>query len=119
MEPDTSWLSDQQVSQLSPERHPTWGYWTVCPAFVIEIRSPSDSLASQKTKMDIWMPLGVQLGWLVDPLDQSVWIYRLDDEPESLVRPATLSGEDVLQGLEVDMTEVWTFSEEVVEEPSS
>lgn len=119
MEPDTSWLSDQQLDQLSPEQRPSRGYWTVCPAFVIEIRSPGDSLARQKTKMDIWMQLGVQLGWLVDPLDQSVWIYRPNHQPEPLERPATLSGVDVLQALEVDMTEVWAFSNEVAAESGS
>lgn len=119
MEPDTSWLSDQQVANLSPEQRPSRGYWTVCPAFVIEIRSPSDSLASQKTKMSLWMQLGVQLGWLVDPIEQTVWIYRLNQGPEQLERPATLSGEDVLQGLEVDMTEVWAFSNEVAAESGS
>ena len=112
MEPDTSWLSGQQVSQLPPEHRPTRGYWTVCPAFIIEIRSPGDSLASQRAKMEIWMQLGVQLGWLVDPLEQTVWIYRPNQEPELLDRPATLSGEDVLRGLVVDMTEVWAFVDE-------
>ena len=112
MEPDTSWLSDEQVSQLSPEQRPSRGYWTVRPAFIIEIRSPGDSLASQRAKMEIWIRLGVQLGWLVDPLEQTVWIYRPNQEPELLDRPATLSGEDVLRGLVVDMTEVWAFVDE-------
>ena len=58
------------------------------------------------------MQLGVQLGWLVDPLEQTVWIYRPNQEPEQLERPATLYGEDVLEGLEVDMAEVWAFADE-------
>ena len=112
MEPDTSWLSDQQVSHLTPKQRPSRGYWTVCPAFIIEIRSHGDSLASQQAKMDIWMTLGVQLGWLIDPLEQSVWIYRPDQPPEQLQRPTSLSGEQVLQGLRVDMAEVWAFAAE-------
>ncbi len=112
MEPDTSWLSDQQVSQLTPDQRPPRGYWTVCPAFIIEIRSPGDSLANQQAKMDLWIQLGVQLGWLIDPIDQSVYIYRPNQQPQQLQHPSTLSGETVLQGLKVDLTEVWTFAKE-------
>ena len=110
--PDCSWLSPELIASLSPKDRPKRGFWRVCPTFVIEVRSPSDSLAAQQQRMENWQTFGAQLGWLVDPIRQTVWIYRPNQEPESLERPATLSGEDVLEDLVVDLTEVWAFADE-------
>lgn len=62
--------------------------------------------------MQEWLLFGAELGWLVDPLEQSIWVYRPDQEPESLERPATLSVETVLVDLVVDMTEIWSLVDE-------
>ena len=78
-----------------------------CPDFVIELRSPSDRLPDQQRKMRFWMAQGVQLGWLIDPFADTAHIYRPDREPELLQRPNSLSGEDVLPGLVVDLSRVW------------
>lgn len=112
MEPDLSWVSDDQLDSIPPEFRALRGYWAVCPAFIMEIRSPDDSLEHQRAKMRVWMQYGVQLGWLVDPRSLTVEIYRPGREPELLERPTNLSGEDVLQGLTVDLSEVWTLAEE-------
>ena len=53
------------------------------------------------------MSNGVQLGWLIDPYEEIVWIYRGDGSVEQLDRPDELSGEDVCVGLSIDMTRVW------------
>ena len=53
------------------------------------------------------MSNGVQLGWLIDPYEEIVWIYRADGSFEQLDRPDELSGEDVCVGLSIDMTRVW------------
>ena len=59
------------------------------------------------------MANGVRLGWLIDPFDAQVWIYREgQSEPELLERPDTLSGEDVMPGLTVDLTQVWPAEDE-------
>ncbi len=110
--PDCSWLSPELIASLTPEERPKRGFWRVCPTFVIEVRYPSDSLAAQQQRMENWLTFGVELGWLVDPIRQTVWIYRPGQEPQMLDRPATLSGESVLEGLVVDMTEVWAFVDE-------
>ena len=47
------------------------------------------------------------LGWLIDPFRNVVLVYRPDAEPEQLVRPASLSGEDVCEGLEVSLERIW------------
>lgn len=110
--PDVSWISPDLIAATPRERRPKRGFWSLCPTFVIEVRSPSDSLVAQQQRMENWLTFGVELGWLVDPLRQTVWIYRPNQEPESLDRPATLSGEDVLQGLFVDLAEVWALVDE-------
>jgi Uma2 family endonuclease len=118
--PDVSWISPALLQATPNTDRPKRGFWTLCPTFVIEVRSPSDSLRAQRQRMHEWLLFGAELGWLVDPLDQTVWIYRPNHDPESLVRPATLSGEDVLEGLEVDMAEVWSLVDETnAGEPSS
>ncbi len=107
--PDVSWISPPSLADATaPER----GFWRLCPTFVIEVRSPSDTLAAQQRRMAEWLQFGVELGWLVDPIERTVWIYRPNEEPEQLNRPDELSGESVLEGLTVDMSEVWALASE-------
>ena len=69
------------------------------PDFVVEIRSRRDNLRPLQRKMQIWMDGGARLGWLIDPRNRRVFIYRAGQaEPEVLENPETLDGEDVLPG---------------------
>lgn len=104
--PDVAWISPERVNQRQE------GYdgllIPVCPDFIVEIRSRSDSVARQQDKMEQWMAYGARLGWLIDAYDDKVWIYREgQEEPEELNRPAQLSGETVLPGLIVNMARIW------------
>ncbi len=106
MAPDVSWVSDQRQA-AEGERHDTV-LIPVCPDFVVEIRSESDDPADQRTKMEHWIEYGARLGWLIDRYEGQVWIYRAGQaEAETLERPAQLSGEDVLEGLVVDLAWLW------------
>ncbi len=105
--PDASWITQEQVDSLSAyeRKH---GKPSVCPALVVEIISPSQTVASQRRRMDEWMRFGAQLGWLIDPLRELVWIYRADgSEPEMLERPESISGEDVLHDFTLDFARLW------------
>jgi Uma2 family endonuclease len=75
----------------------------ICPDFVVEITSPSDDLDKTREKMVEYINQGVRLGWLLHPKTGLVEIYRPDRPVESLKRPATLSGEDVLPGFVLDL----------------
>lgn len=57
--------------------------------------------------MAIWLANGVRLGWLIDPYEAKVHIYRPNTEPEALERPSKLGDEEVLPGLSVDLERVW------------
>lgn len=101
--PEVSWVSPDQIAA----RGGSDGQFRLAPRFVIEVLSPSQQLSAQQRKMRQWMDNGVRLGWLVDPYDKQVWIYRADGSVEQLDRPAELSGEDVCAGLTIDMEQVW------------
>ena len=101
--PDVSWIDDEQIAERGGLR----GQFRFAPRFVVEVSSPSQQLDSQQEKMRAWMSNGVQLGWLVDPYEETVRIYRADGSEEQLQRPLELSGEAVCSGLKVDMSQVW------------
>ena len=106
MAPDISWVSDERAAE-SGERHDTI-LIPVCPDFVVEIRSESDMLDDQQEKMQRWIEYGARLGWLIDRYEGQVWIYRTGQpDPETLERPQQLDGEDVLEGLVVDLAWLW------------
>ena len=50
---------------------------------------------------------GVRLGWLIDPKNKTIEIYRQGKEVEILESPETVSGEDVLPGFELNLNKIW------------
>ena len=103
--PDASWITQQQWDALSADERRV--FMRTCPVFVVEVRSPGQTLASQQRRMDDWIAFGVQLGWLVDLQGSRLWVYRPGREPEALHRPAAISGHPELPGLVVDLANVW------------
>jgi Uma2 family endonuclease len=67
--PDAAWISDERLAEIDGDDHIIW---RVCPDFVVEVRSESDRLAAQQVKMELWISQGARLGWLVDPLEETV-----------------------------------------------
>ena len=104
--PDTSWTSQEK---WDAHPHVPGDANPFCPDFVVEIRSTSDNLAPLQTKMRLYLENGALLGWLIDPANRRVYVYRTgQDEPERLDDPATLSGEDVMPGFVFDVAR-WIF----------
>ncbi len=105
--PDVSWYPQDVLDAIDPEVYEDQ-LLEVCPPFVVEIVSAKQRVRPLQTKMREYMSYGVQLGWLIDRRRDKAWIYRAgQDEPEELDRPATLSGEDVLEGFELDCSKIW------------
>ena len=94
--PDALWLSPEQVAALPPVA--AGGAITVCPAFVAEIMSATDTLPPLQRKMEQYLANGAQLGWLIDPYRRRVYIYRPGLPVALLDDPETLSGDPVLPG---------------------
>ncbi len=103
--PDASWilkkrwnaLSDTEQEKIAP----------LCPDFVVELRSPSDRLDALKAKMNEYIDNGSKLGWLLDPLEKRVYLYRPSQDVECLEDPQSLDGEDVVEGLVLDLHEIF------------
>lgn len=100
--PDTAWTLNEKVLPLRGEPPKTWPF---CPDFVVEVRSDSEiSITPTLTKMQEYMDNGAKLGWLIDPIERTVRVYRAGAaEPELLEDPETLDGEEVLPGFSFDV----------------
>lgn len=103
--PDAAWIRQERWDQLSSEQKQTFA--PISPDFVLELRSKTDSLESLQKKMQEYINNGVRLGWLIDRKRQVVEIYRQNQQIEILEQPMSLSGEDILPGFILDLTEVW------------
>jgi Uma2 family endonuclease len=103
--PDASWVSIERWEALTSEEKDK--FLPLCPDFVIELRSPSDSLPTLRSKMEEYINNGARLGWLIDPKRRVIEIYRPDREVEILTSPSTVSGEDILPGFVLDLTQIW------------
>ena len=100
--PDISWISKERWEALPTEAKKKFA--PICPDFIIEIRSESDSLSELKNKMEEYMENGCHLGWLIDRTGQKVYIYRQEKPVEMTYSlDVVLSGEDVLPGFELNL----------------
>jgi Uma2 family endonuclease len=103
--PDASWVERGRWDALTPQQQD--GYVPLCPDFVAELRSPTDSLEQLQAKMQEYMNNGARLGWLINPQDRQVEIYRQGQQVEVLPAPLTLSGEDVLPGFGLNLQRIF------------
>jgi Uma2 family endonuclease len=97
--PDAAWIKLERWEGLTPEQQEKFP--PICPDFVIELRSRTDRLKLLQQKMQEYLRCGLRLGWLINPQDRQVEIYRLGQEAEVLTYPVMLSGEAVLPGFEL------------------
>ncbi|MEG4248169.1 Uma2 family endonuclease [Microcoleus sp. Pol10D4] len=103
--PDVSWVEKSRWSALTPEQREK--FIPLCPDFVIELVSPSDSLKKTQEKMQEYMENGCRLGWLINRKKREVEIYRPGQDVEVLQSPLTLSGENVLPGFVLNLQKIW------------
>jgi Uma2 family endonuclease len=101
--PDVTWIETSKLANVAAGVK----FPLVVPDFVIELRSQSDSLKTLQEKMEEYRTNGVRLGWLIDPQQKQVEIYRLERDKEILQSPTTLSGEDVLPGFTLELSAIW------------
>ncbi len=99
--PDTSWVLKERWEALTQQQQQK--FLPLCPDFVVELCSPTDSVKQTQAKMQEYIDNGARLGWLIDAKARRVEIYRINQNVETLEQPATLSGEDVLPGFILDL----------------
>jgi Uma2 family endonuclease len=103
--PDAAWVELSRWEAISKEERKKFAL--LVPDFVIELRSETDRLPPLQAKMVEYRDNGVRLGWLINPRDRQVEVYRLDCDVEVLENPLTLSGEAVLPGFILDLSSIW------------
>lgn len=103
--PDAAWISQARWDALQPEQKEK--FVPLCPDFVIELMSPSDSLPTAQTKMREYIDNGARLGWLINRSAKTVEIYRANRAVELLDAPTILSGETTLSGFELRLSSIW------------
>lgn len=103
--PDAAWIKLERWNALPPEQQIKFA--PICPDFVVELRSPSDTLQSLKDKLQEYIDNGVALGWLIDRQNRQVYIYRPQQAVVCLDNPSTLSGESLLPGFVLDLSKIW------------
>lgn len=104
LSPGFSWIEKERFENLTEKQKEKLIH--LCPDFVIELRS-SENLENLQNKMMEYIENGARLGWLIDPKNKRVHVYRANGEVEILENPKKVSGEDVLQKFELDLTEIW------------
>jgi len=103
--PDAAWTSNERLAKTTKEQRRKFP--RLCPEFVVEVMSPSDRLKSAQEKMQDWMANGVQLAWLIDGDNQTVYISRTGQDVETQTGILKLAGEGPVAGFELDLTEIW------------
>jgi len=102
--PDASWTPKEELRKLAAGVE---GYWHLCPAFAIELRSHSDRLPVLRARMQEYIANGASLAWMIDPQTRTVEVYRPNRQPESLLEIDSLSGEGPVAGFLLDLRPVW------------
>lgn len=103
--PDAAWVKKSRLKDLTPEQKQK--FLPLCPDFVIELRSPSDSLKTLQDKMLEYIENGASLGWLIDPQQRQIFIYCPNNEVCQLDNPQFLNGEDSLKGFKLNLQKIW------------
>lgn len=103
--PDLSWMTLEKWNAIPAAKRKKFA--PVCPDFVVELRSETDSLRKLKNKMQEYIENGASLGWLIDATTRKVYVYRPNEEVKVLENPSEISGEPLLKGFVLNLKEIW------------
>ncbi len=108
LSPDVAWMPLERWNSLTAKQQA--GFPPVCPSFLIEVRSQRDPRRELEAKMQLWLDNGAQLAWLVDPIDESVTVYRPDQPSATASRPASIAATATVEGFLLDCAPLWQTS---------
>lgn len=103
--PDAAWVHNEKLAALP--RSERRKFARVIPDFVVELKSPSDRISKLKQKMLEYRRNGVELGWLIDPDQRTVWLYRAGDEAPELFQGDRLAADGPVTGFVLDLKPIW------------
>jgi Uma2 family endonuclease len=101
--PDAAWISSERWNRLGLEDKKRFA--AISPDFIIELRSESDSLVELKVKMTEWVQNGTKLAWLIDPIEEKAYIYKLDGSIEEVDSfDKILEANEIVEGFSINLT---------------
>lgn len=103
--PDAAWVLKSRLHALSPDDKE--GFFPLSPDFIVELRPRSDRLAEVKARMEEYLENGTRLGWLIDPFERKLHVYRPGAAVETLDEPLSVSGDPELPGFRLDLQDIW------------
>ncbi len=103
--PDLAWIKNERWEGLTDEEQEKFP--PLCPDFVVDVRSCTDLLVTLQEKMREYIENGAQLGWLIDPSEKKVYVYRQGEEAKVLDNPSKVSGEPLLKGFSLNVKKLW------------
>ena len=106
LSPDAAYLTPKALKTV-PAKEMKKGFPHVCPDFVIELLSASDSLQETQQKMEDWVANGASLGWLIQPAKRRVFVYSPTETPV-IVTGDSIQGSGPVEGFTLDLAEVWS-----------
>jgi len=103
--PDAAWIRLERWNALTEEEQASFA--PICPDFVVELKSSSDTLSRLQAKMAEYLENGATLGFLIDRKQRQVHVYRPNQEPKILENPDAVSGEPEMPGFQLQMARIW------------
>ncbi len=106
LSPDAAWVSQARWDALSDREQRKFP--PVCPEFLIEILSESDSQTALEAKMQMWLQNGAQLAWMINPYADTVSVYRADGSGNVLSRPEFVEATEPVAGFRLNLQTLWS-----------
>jgi Uma2 family endonuclease len=103
--PDAAWIAYPRWNALTRDEQKRFA--PICPDFIIELRSPTDSLPALEAKMELWIANGAELAWLIDPMRKVVSIYSPARPIQHMQDPMAVHGQSPIEGFILPLTEIW------------
>lgn len=100
-----AWVLRTRLASLTAEQKK--GFLPLSPDFVIELISEAEDSPYFQKKMQEYLACGSGLGWLIDPEEKAVYVYRTGEPVQKLEKPNELSANPELPGFVLDLHEVW------------
>lgn len=104
--PDASWVKRERWDALTKDQRVKFA--PLSPDFAVEVRSPTDKLSDLYEKMQEYIDNGARLGWLIDPFEKRVYVYRPGQPVETLDNLSSVNGDPVLSGFVLPVQELWS-----------
>jgi Uma2 family endonuclease len=102
---DAAWVSRHRLTGMADVDLDR--FLPLCPDFVVGLRSGRQSLERLHEKMREYVDNGAGLGWLIDPVQRSVHVYRPGCQVE-ILEPQSVSGDPELPGFVPQLREIWS-----------